>query len=144
MDSLARLLGFLFLYNSGIDELSSGFKTSDTKAEKVKSLLVSYLVVSMVQLVPVFLFDVHHYFGALSNFLLPVVLFVTPSGKGQTIAEIICDTLFNQMSTVLQSVIPERLQASPRLSALYTVDVAQGDKGQHFAVLGGAVVACLL
>ncbi|CAD6589433.1 MAG: hypothetical protein TREMPRED_005354 [Tremellales sp. Tagirdzhanova-0007] len=118
LDSFARLLGFLFLYNSGIDELSSGYKTSDTKAEKVKSLLVTYLITSMVQLVHVFLLDVRHYLGGLSNFLLPVMLLVTPNGKGRTVAEIICDTLFSQMST--------------------------SDKGQHFAVLGGAVIACLL
>ena len=115
LDSFARLLGFLFLYNSGIDELSSGYKTSDTKAEKVKSLLVTYLITSMVQLVHVFLLDVRHYLGGLSNFLLPVMLLVTPNGKGRTVAEIICDTLFSQMSTVLQSIIPEKLQASPEI-----------------------------
>ncbi len=114
LDLLGRLLGFLFLYNSGIHELAAGFGSSDTKANQVKSLLVAYLIVSTTQLVPPFLFDAGYHFGAMWSFFLPVILFITPdpTKPQQTIAKMVCDSVFSQISTIVQSLIPERLQVS--------------------------------
>ena len=114
LDFVGRLLGFLFVYNSGMQELSAGFGASDPRAHKVKSLLVAFLVVSAIQLVPTFLFDTSYHFGTLWCFFMPVLLFVTPNTDepNQTIAVIICDTVFSQIATVLESVTPESSQVS--------------------------------
>lgn len=108
------MLGFLFLYNAGIDELTKGFGESDTRANKVKSLLVTYLVVSTFQLVPTFLFDTVHNFGALWCLFLPVAMLIIPAGdgKGQTVAGQICDTLFSQISGVIDSLVPAQFRVS--------------------------------
>lgn len=112
------MLGFFFLYNSGIDQLTAGFaRPSDTSASKVKSLLIALLIVSSVQLVPAFLFDTVHHFGALWCFFLPIVLFVTPdgTGRGPTVATTIWDTVFSQISMAISTVVPKQFQDVDKL-----------------------------
>ena len=111
LDLFARLLSFVFLYNSGIDELKAGFGTSDSHAIKVKSLLTVYLLVSLFELVPTFAFDTTHHFGALWTFLLPAALFITPDPQKPkaTIAVWVADSVFAQISNVIDSVVPDAL-----------------------------------
>ncbi|WVR03249.1 hypothetical protein IAU60_000240 [Kwoniella sp. DSM 27419] len=129
LDLAARLLGFLFLYNSGLDELRIGFESS-RRAGKIKSLLTCFLVLSSLQLIPNVLLDTHYHFGALWAFLLPVVLFITPwtEAPEQTVASLVCDTFFAPGSAILSGIIPDGLQA---------------ENGQNMAILFGVGVAAL-
>lgn len=107
------------MYNSGVEELKAGFGSSETRAYKVKSLLTVYLVVSMFDILPGFAFDTTYHFGALWNFILPALLFVTPERKNgkETIAVWICDSVFSQISGVVDSVVPESFAVSPSHAA---------------------------
>ncbi|RSH93528.1 hypothetical protein EHS25_007886 [Saitozyma podzolica] len=128
LDFCAQLLGFLFLYNTGISSLQQGFESSKS-IPRVKSLLAALLITSAAQLVPVFLFDGSYHFGALWSFALPALLFVTPTKGGDTVVMIICDTLFAQVGEVLRSVVPEALQ---------------DDQGSQLVLIGGVLIALLL
>ncbi|WWC72169.1 uncharacterized protein I206_106129 [Kwoniella pini CBS 10737] len=129
LDFVARWLGFVFLFGSGTEELKLGFESS-RKANKIKSLLTIFLILSALQLIPNFLFDTYYHFGALWSFFLPVILFITPFKEtpDQTIASIICDTFFSSFSMVLGSLIPDSMQ---------------GENTQNMAILVGGVVALL-
>ncbi|WRT70074.1 uncharacterized protein IL334_007068 [Kwoniella shivajii] len=129
LDFVARWLGFMFLFNSGLEELKEGFESS-RKANKIKSLLTVLLVSSAIQLIPNFLFDTYYHFGALWAFFLPVVLFITPwkETPDQTLASMICDTFFGSASMIISSLIP---------------DSFQGENGQNMAIMVGAVIALL-
>ena len=114
LDFGAKLLSFVFLYNTGTSELSSGFGTSETRAFKVKTLLTAYTIVSLFEIVPSFAFDTALHFGALCSFVLPVLLFVTPDKKNpkETIGVWIADSVFAQISSVIGSVIPDAFTVS--------------------------------
>jgi hypothetical protein len=117
LDFFAHLLCFVFLYNSGTDELKAGFGSSETRAYKVKSLLTVFLLVSLFEIVPAFAFDTTYHFGALWNFLLPVLLFVTPDKKNpkETVAVWIADSVFAQISNVIESIVPGTFVVSPSI-----------------------------
>lgn len=68
-----------------------------------------YLIVSLFEIVPAFAFDTVYHFGALWNFLLPALLFVTPDRKNpkETLAVWIADSVFAQVSSVIESVVPD-------------------------------------
>nr|XP_031861628.1 uncharacterized protein CI109_002858 [Kwoniella shandongensis]KAA5528700.1 hypothetical protein CI109_002858 [Kwoniella shandongensis] len=127
LDFVARYLGFIFLYHSGLDELKAGFE-SGRRAPKVKSLLTVFILSSAMQLVPNFLFNTYYHFGALWSFFLPVILFITPwqDAPDQTIATLICDTFFSSGAVVIGSLIPDSMG---------------GENGQNMAILVGGVVA---
>ncbi|WWD19771.1 hypothetical protein CI109_104235 [Kwoniella shandongensis] len=110
LDFVARYLGFIFLYHSGLDELKAGFE-SGRRAPKVKSLLTVFILSSAMQLVPNFLFNTYYHFGALWSFFLPVILFITPwqDAPDQTIATLICDTFFSSGAVVIGSLIPDSM-----------------------------------
>jgi hypothetical protein len=128
LDFLARLLGFLLLYNTGLQLLQAGFESSRSPA-KVKTLLSTFIISSLLSLVPSFLFDTSHHFGALWCFFLPALLFVTPTKGGSTVAVMICDTLLAQVGDVVTSVVPEMFQ---------------GKEGRTSMMIASAVVASLL
>lgn len=128
MDFLARLLGFLLLYNTGLKLLQSGFE-SPRSPPRVKSLLSTFIISSILSLVPSFLFDASHHFGALWCFFLPALLFVTPTKGGSTVAVMICDTLFAQIGDVITSVVPE---------------IFQGQEGRTSMMIAGGVIGGLL
>lgn len=145
LDFSAQLLGFLFLYNTGISSLQQGFESSKS-IPCVKSLLAALLITSAVQLVPVFLFDGSYHFGALWSFALPALLFVTPTKGGDTIVMMICDTVFSQIGEVLRSVVPEALQVSgvcDRTSP-FPHRRSQDEQGSQLVLIGGVLVALLL
>ncbi|KAK8853343.1 hypothetical protein IAR55_004047 [Kwoniella newhampshirensis] len=129
LDFVARYLGFIFMYRSGLDELKEGFESS-RRAPKVKSLLTVFMLSSAIQLIPNFLFNTYYHFGALWSFFLPVILFITPwkDAPEQTLATLICDTFFSSGAAVLGSLIPASMQ---------------GENGQNLAILVGAVVGLL-
>ncbi|WWC64759.1 uncharacterized protein I303_107370 [Kwoniella dejecticola CBS 10117] len=129
LDFVARWLGFVFLFGSGTEELRAGFESS-RKANKIKSLLTVFLILSALQLIPNFLFDTYYHFGALWAFFLPVILFITPfkENPDQTIASMFCDTFFSSFSMGLGSLIPYSLQ---------------GENAQNMAILSGGIVAVL-
>jgi len=114
LDFFAHLLSFVFLYNSGTDELRAGFGASESRAYKVKSLLTVYLIVSVFEIVPAFAFDTTYHLGALWNFVLPVLLFVTPDKKNpkETVAVWIADSVFAQVSSVIDSIVPDAFVVS--------------------------------
>ena len=115
LDFAARLLSFVFLYNSGLEELKAGFGSrSETSAMKVKSQLTVLLLVSFCEQVPMFLFDTTYHFGALWTFLLPMCLFITPDRRNpkETVAVWIADSIFAQVSNVLDSIVPEAFVVS--------------------------------
>ena len=120
LDFFARLLSFVFLYNSGVEELRSGFGTSDSKAHKVKSLLTVFLLVSLLELIPQFAFDTTYHFGALWTFLLPVLFFVTPDPKNpkETVAIWIADSIMGQVSNVIDSVVPDAFVVSATVAKI--------------------------
>ncbi|GFZ50126.1 hypothetical protein JCM24511_07881 [Saitozyma sp. JCM 24511] len=128
LDFCAQLLGFLFLYNTGISSLQQGFESSKS-IPRVKSLLAALLITSAAQLVPVFLFDGSYHFGALWSFALPALLFLTPTKGGDTVVMIICDTVFAQLGEVLRSVVPEALQ---------------DEQASQLVLIGGVLIALLL
>lgn len=68
----------------------------------------------MFDILPGFAFDTTYHFGALWNFILPALLFVTPERKNgkETIAVWICDSVFSQISGVVDSVVPESFAVS--------------------------------
>ena len=76
---------------------------------KVKSQLTVLLLVSLFEQVPMFLLDTTYHFGALWTFLLPMCLFITPDRKNpkETVAVWIADSIFAQVTNVLDSIIPE-------------------------------------
>ncbi|WWC91872.1 uncharacterized protein L201_006819 [Kwoniella dendrophila CBS 6074] len=129
LDFIARWLGFIFLFGSGLEELKEGFESS-RKANKIKSILTVFLLLSGLQLIPNFLFNTTYHFGALWSFFLPVILFITPwkESPDQTIASIICNTFFYSASMIIANLIPDSLQ---------------GENGQNMAMLVGAGVALL-
>jgi hypothetical protein len=114
LDFLARLLSFAFLYKSGTTELSAGYGSSETRAFKVKSLLTAYSVVSLIDLLPTFAFDTTYHFGALWNFLFPVLLFIVPDKNNpkETLAVWIADSVFAQISSILSGFIPDAFTVS--------------------------------
>jgi len=117
LDLLSQFLSFIFLYNSGVEELRTGFgNKSETKAMKVKSLLVAFLVTSALQLIPAFLFDTHYHFGALWNFMLPIIMFITltPKKPKETLGVLLADSLFGAASSVIDSITPEFLKVSQK------------------------------
>ncbi|KIR34249.1 hypothetical protein I352_03486 [Cryptococcus deuterogattii MMRL2647] len=97
---LFTIIGIGVLQISGIEELQKFF-ASGQSAAKVKSILTVFVVTSTLQLVPSFLFDTHHHFKALWGFFLPYMLFIAPckDAPGQTVAALLCDTLFAPLST---------------------------------------------
>jgi hypothetical protein len=82
-----------------------------------------------VSLIPSFLFDASHHFGALWSFFLPALLCVTPKKGGPTVATMLCDTIFAQLGDVITSVVPEMLQ---------------GKDGRTAVMITGAVIGSLL
>jgi hypothetical protein len=114
-DWLAQSLAFVFLFKTGREELKLGFSTkSDTKAHKIKSLLVAFLMASALQLLPKILFDAHYHFGALWSFMLPAILFTTLDSKKpeETLAVWIADSCFALASSVIESITPDFLVVS--------------------------------
>lgn len=147
LDFCAQLLGFLFLYNTGISSLQQGFESSKS-IPRVKSLLAALLITSAAQLVPVFLFDGSYHFGALWSFALPALLFVTPTKGGDTVVMIICDTVFAQLGEVLRSVVPEALQVSEvevwDSTSPFPRRLSQDEQGSQLVLIGGVLIALLL
>lgn len=111
-DSLARMLGFIFLYNGGLAQLQSGYRSPKT-ANQVKAYLTTLLILSAIQLIPAVLFDTTTHMGALWGFLVPVLLFTCPDWNAdQPIAVMICDSVFATISLAISSVIPASVQVS--------------------------------
>ncbi|ORX38546.1 SPX domain-domain-containing protein [Kockovaella imperatae] len=126
LDYFARLLSFVFLFNTGHDLLKKGWGSgSDTDAMKVKSFLTLYLLVSLLEMVPMFLFDTTYHFGALWTFLLPMALFITPnkSNPKETLAVWIADSIFAQVSNVLDSVVPDGFVGSDQTTAFLSAGI---------------------
>jgi hypothetical protein len=112
----------VFLYNGGVDELKAGFSKPDS-GPKVKSYLIACLLVSTVQLAPVFFIDTRYHLGALWDFFFSVALFICPTGKPeQTIANMLCDSFGSQLSMMLGTIIPESIQVSLLLSLMKPAD----------------------
>lgn len=109
VDFLARFLGFAFLYNTGVGLLRAGFESRRTAA-KVQTLLATLLITSAFDLIPAFLFDSTHHFGALDGFFVPAILSTTPKPNGPTIAKMISDIAFKQAGEVIDSVIPAQFK----------------------------------
>lgn len=142
LDFLARLLGFLFLYNGGLAELQNGYR-SDKAAVQVKGFMTAFLLLSAMQLIPAVLFDTVGHIGALWGFLVPVLLFVCPDwNPDQPIAVMICDTFFAQISLAISSVIPSVVSA--QMTQMSDVADDQGDQSQNLAIIAAVVVAGLL
>lgn len=116
------------LYNTGRQLLQVGFESSSSPP-KVKTLLATFIISSLISLIPGFLFDAAQHFGALWCFFLPALLFVTPTKGGSTVAVMICDTLFAQIGDVITSVTPE---------------IFQGKQGRTSMMITGGVIAALL
>lgn len=111
-DFFARMLGFIFLYNGGLAQLQSGYRSSRT-ANQVKAYLTTLLILSAIQLIPAVLFDTTTHMGALWGFLVPVLLFTCPDWNAdQPIAVMICDSVFATISLAISSVIPASVQVS--------------------------------
>jgi hypothetical protein len=111
-DSLARMLGFIFLYNGGLAQLQSGYRSPKT-TNQVKAYLTTLLILSAIQLIPAVLFDTTTHMGALWGFLVPVLLFTCPDWNAdQPIAVMICDSVFATISLAISSVIPASVQVS--------------------------------
>jgi len=111
-DPLARMLGFIFLYNGGLAQLQSGYRSART-ANQVKAYLTTLLILSAIQLIPAVLFDTTTHMGALWGFLVPVLLFTCPDWNAdQPIAVMICDSVFATISLAISSVIPASVQVS--------------------------------
>lgn len=106
-----QLLAFLFLYNTGINALQGGFESSRS-VPRVKTLLVTLLLSSLIQVIPPFLFDATYHLGALWGFFMPAVMFVTPTKGKETIGEMICASVFAQVGDVLTSITPSIFQVS--------------------------------
>ncbi|KAK4684366.1 hypothetical protein P7C73_g5812, partial [Tremellales sp. Uapishka_1] len=129
LDFLASFLSYLFLYQSGRSELQNGFE-SRSGAQTVKSLLTCFVLVSSMQLIPGFVFDTQYHFGALWNFFFPVLLFTTFSKDKpeETVANMICDSLFSGASGGLQGV---------------TLGTFGGDETQTWSIIGAVVLGVL-
>lgn len=111
-DPLARMLGFIFLYNGGLAQLQSGYRSSRT-ANQVKAYLSTLLILSAIQLIPAVLFNTTTHMGALWGFLVPVLLFTCPDWNAdQPIAVMICDSVFATISLAISGVIPASVQVS--------------------------------
>lgn len=111
LGSLARILGFSFVYNTGVVLLKEGFESRKT-AGKVKSLLTVLVVTSVFEVVPAFLFDASKHLGTLWSFGLPALLSITPTPGGKTVAALFCDNFFAQIATFIGSIMPGSFQVS--------------------------------
>ncbi len=72
------------------------------------------MILSLFEILPAFAFDTAYHFGALWSFVLPILMFITPDKKNskETVAVWIADSLFAQVSGVIESGLPEAFTVS--------------------------------
>ncbi|WVQ74369.1 hypothetical protein IAR50_003969 [Cryptococcus sp. DSM 104548] len=108
LEIIDRFLQFSFLFTTGVKEIRMGFGKS-TKANMVKSLLITFVVVVSLQMIPSLIFNIHYHFGALWHFCLPVLLLsqTNPDENDRTVAMFFCDFFFAGLLNSVTAMLPE-------------------------------------
>ena len=105
LDLLSQFLGFLFLHTIGISHLREGFSSSSRQIA-VRTILTAFVLTTLVNLVPMFLFDVFYHFGGLWGFWLPVLMFTVVDSGGGTVASWVCEGLFGALGGLANDFAP--------------------------------------
>ncbi|KAL7424484.1 hypothetical protein Q5752_000168 [Cryptotrichosporon argae] len=127
LDALAHFLSFLYLHNTGLALLRGGARKP---AARVRTLLVTYLFLSALDVVPRFALDAPAHLGALWSFAVPLALTVTPypEDRDGTVAGMLADLAWTPLCELLEGWTPDRLL---------------GDQWEGAALLVGALTALL-